>query len=347
MSTLIIPCAGKSTRFPGMRPKWLLTHPDGQPMLLKAIEQLDLTQFNRIIVTIIKDEINESLLTQICANTSIEILILDVPTNSVAETIERTIKLKQIEGSFTIKDCDNSVDFSFPSVQNFIIGVNILDFSQINNLPSKSFIIANEQEIIEDIVEKDIRSNIICAGVYGFENTEIFLEAYYTLQAQMEHNFELYISHIISYIIGMGKAVFIVHLAENFIDYGTLDDWRKIQKQYTTYIVDLDGVVFENVGKYGITNHNNSFIPHISNIETLLKLQNNKAELIFMSARSEKLRELITTNLNLNGFENYKLILSCNHSPRVLINDFAPTNPYPSASAINVVRDSNLKEYIC
>ena len=26
MNTLIIPCAGKSNRFPNMKPKWLLTH---------------------------------------------------------------------------------------------------------------------------------------------------------------------------------------------------------------------------------------------------------------------------------------------------------------------------------
>jgi len=34
MSTLIVPCGGKSSRYPGMKPKWLLTHPDGYTAIL-------------------------------------------------------------------------------------------------------------------------------------------------------------------------------------------------------------------------------------------------------------------------------------------------------------------------
>ena len=37
MTTLIIPCAGKSSRYPGDKPKWLFTHPDGKIMLEKSI----------------------------------------------------------------------------------------------------------------------------------------------------------------------------------------------------------------------------------------------------------------------------------------------------------------------
>ena len=37
MATLIIPCAGKSSRYPGIKPKWLFTHPDGKLMLEKSV----------------------------------------------------------------------------------------------------------------------------------------------------------------------------------------------------------------------------------------------------------------------------------------------------------------------
>ena len=40
MSTLIIPCAGRSSRYPNLRPKWLLTHPDGDLMLEKVVDAL-------------------------------------------------------------------------------------------------------------------------------------------------------------------------------------------------------------------------------------------------------------------------------------------------------------------
>ena len=35
MKNLIIPVAGQSSRFPNMRPKWLMTMPDGSIMLEK------------------------------------------------------------------------------------------------------------------------------------------------------------------------------------------------------------------------------------------------------------------------------------------------------------------------
>ena len=38
--------------------------------------------------------------------------------------------------------------------------------------------------------------------------------------------------------------------------------------------------------------------------------------------------------------------MGLNHSKRTVINDFSPTNPYPSCGAINISRDSdNLNEH--
>ena len=36
--TLLIPAAGKSSRFPNMKPKWLLTHPSGELMIEKVLK---------------------------------------------------------------------------------------------------------------------------------------------------------------------------------------------------------------------------------------------------------------------------------------------------------------------
>ena len=46
MKTLIIPCAGKSNRFPNMKPKYMLTHPDGKLMIEKAIEHMNVDIFD-------------------------------------------------------------------------------------------------------------------------------------------------------------------------------------------------------------------------------------------------------------------------------------------------------------
>ena len=37
-TTLIIPAAGKSSRYPNMKPKWLLSHPTGKLMIEKVLE---------------------------------------------------------------------------------------------------------------------------------------------------------------------------------------------------------------------------------------------------------------------------------------------------------------------
>jgi hypothetical protein len=51
--------------------------------------------------------------------------------------------------------------------------------------------------------------------------------------------------------------------------------------------------------------------------------------------------------LNELGFEGCDLIMDVHHTNRVIINDFSNTNPYPSAIAINLNRDSdNLEDYL-
>ena len=59
MKTLIIPCAGKSSRFPNMKPKWMLTHPDGKLMIEKAIDGINTNLFNQIIITILQEHIEK------------------------------------------------------------------------------------------------------------------------------------------------------------------------------------------------------------------------------------------------------------------------------------------------
>src|SRR5688572_15752833 len=117
MKSLILLCGGKSTRFPNMRPKWLLTHPDGKLMVEKAIEKLDLHKFDRVIIPILKEHAQqyqaELILHQIFGD-RVEIILID-PTSGPAETTKQAIVLANIIGPFIVKDCDNSVVFDMPA----------------------------------------------------------------------------------------------------------------------------------------------------------------------------------------------------------------------------------------
>ena len=51
MKTLVLPIAGQSSRYPDVRPKYLLVHPNGNLMITEAIRGLDLFQFDKILLT--------------------------------------------------------------------------------------------------------------------------------------------------------------------------------------------------------------------------------------------------------------------------------------------------------
>lgn len=346
MKSLILPCAGRSTRFPGMRPKWLLTHPDGKLMIEKSIEKLDLGMFDRIVIPILRqhdEDYQAKLILNQVFRGRVEVLVLPHPTNGPAETVGVTLRVAGIKDSFVIKDCDNSVTFDWGEEHNFVVSLDVQGHTAIRNLPAKSYLTNNEQGYIIDIVEKRIASNIICLGVYGFQDPSLFLSA---LPALRNSESEIYVSHVIAYLIGTNQSAFQSIQAKTFEDWGTFEDWRETQQKHATYICDLDGVIFKNTGQYGKRNWSDPPILLTENINALLAKIRNGAQVIFMSARSEEFREPLTEALQDIGFREFQLILGCHHAPRILINDFAPTNPYPSAVAINLPRDGALTNYL-
>lgn len=351
MNTLIIPCAGKSNRFPNMKPKWMLTHPDGELMIEKALKGLNTDIFDRIIITIVKphDVKYEAglVLSQVFKNNKkVEICLLDDFTASASETVYLTLSKMNVEGAFVVKDSDNCVHIDIPTpIENSITGYDLHKHPNISNIPGKSFLIVNEQNLIEDIIEKQVVSNIICLGVYAFENADLFRKAYLEL---LEKNIsgEMYISHVISYILSKQNAAFIALEATDYDDWGTLNEWHEVQKNYRTYFCDVDGVLMKNCGKYGSKNwyNNREIIPE--NIEVIRDLQAKGAQIVITTSRPEEFRSDLETILSENGIKPYAILMGMNHAARVVINDFAPTNPYPSGIAITLPRNSFIKEYL-
>ena len=118
MFTLVLPCAGRSTRFPDMRPKWSLTHPNGKMMITQGISGLDLSNFSSIKMSVLKSDVDKyNLINAIYKSfeefkIDFELLILDEPTSSQSETISLMITQMNIEGEIYIKDCDDFFVFS-------------------------------------------------------------------------------------------------------------------------------------------------------------------------------------------------------------------------------------------
>jgi len=350
-TTLIVPAAGKSSRYPGVRPKWMLTHPDGSLMIEKVIKSFNYMQYKETCIVILREHCEkfdaEIVLDQAFGNT-IRIIILEKETRSCPETISNAIEIGGIKGSIIVKDTDCIVEIENQSpVENFVVGLEITSRSNISNIQNKSFIVKNDDNIVTDIVEKIIVSDIICLGVYCLDCDD-FLRSYERLlNTEIVFNSaELYMSHIISDLIINDKMLFHERNATKYIDWGTHDEWQYERDKYKTYIFDIDGVVLKNFGKYGKNNWDNTFIPIVENVEKIKELSDAGNEIIFMTSRPEKYLANFKKYLKSQDIKYKTIISGCNHSQRIIVNDFAKTNQYPSCQSISIKRNGSLKDYI-
>ena len=104
MSTLILPCAGRSSRFPNLRPKWMLTYPDGELMIHKTSKGLYHKKITRTIITVVKEHCDkyESDIIAKQAVPNAEICILPEFTKSQSDTVAQTIKKMNATGSLLL-----------------------------------------------------------------------------------------------------------------------------------------------------------------------------------------------------------------------------------------------------
>lgn len=345
---VIVPCAGKSSRFPNMRPKYMLNHPDGNLMVKKAIEGLKDISTKDIIITILREheekyDIARGLRENI--GNDITIVILDEPTKSQSETIYLTLKKANVNESFLVKDSDNMFSVSVPSHFNYICYSNLQEYSDINPA-NKSYIIMNDQGIIVEMVEKKIVSQSFNVGGYFFVSPEKFIETYEKL-SKLNNPTELYLSHIIEDMIVNGKEVFFGKKVTDYFDWGTLDDWQKYRQKFKTYFFDIDGIFFRNAGQYHKPRWEDTVINE-KNVQKLKELSNNPyVQIFFITSRPEFYRTMLENKFSELGIKYSSLTMGCNHAKRIIVNDFSDTTGYPTCESINIPRDSeDLDKYL-
>jgi hypothetical protein len=86
--TLLLPCAGKSTRYPGTRPKWMLTLPEGDLALARAAASLPSTAYDRVIIAVRGEheaKYQATALLRRVFGESVEVLVLDRDTRGPAK----------------------------------------------------------------------------------------------------------------------------------------------------------------------------------------------------------------------------------------------------------------------
>ena len=331
-----MPCAGLSTRFPNMRPKYLLSDYNNRLMIENAAKNF-IGKYN-ITIAILKQHnemFNAENKLREAFGDKVNIVVLDEPTSGPADTVYQTImKAKYFFTSVSpmlIKDCDGFYDTDLVD-GNAIYVSKLSKNPDIRNAPAKSYTITNEQGIITSVVEKQIVSNSFCVGGYQFASIGEYVDTFEKLKDNATS--EIFVSNIIDYMISNG-AVFNEKEVENFIDVGTADDWFKFNNK-PTYFCDIDGTIVKTKDF-----HDDPYEPIQKNVDALLKEQARGCKLVFVTARNKRYEDYTNKMLTEMGFVNYVLVMETNHSRRVLINDYANSNPFPSAVALNLKRDSD------
>tara|TARA_B100001769_G_C22060831_1_gene570541 strand:+ start:135 stop:1193 length:1059 start_codon:yes stop_codon:yes gene_type:complete len=345
MKSLLVPIAGKSTRFPDTKPKWMLTHPEsGYFMAIESIRGLNLDFFDKIYFIALKEHQNKysfeqgfkQELTHLNLDNKTEIIYLNEQTNSQSETIYKALLKKDIKGFITIKDSDNFFESTFEDTKNKVSYYNLHKTTNIN--PSnKSYIQLDENNIITNIVEKTIISPTFSIGGYSFNSANDFIHSFESIK---DIEGECYISNII-YDMMLKDQIFYGQVCNNYKDWGTLEDWNNYKTQYNTLFVDIDGTLVENTS-YKFPPYIGNGKPLVNNIKWLRKLYNEgKTQIVLTTSRPQEYMQETIIELFEKEIPYDKLIMGLYHCKRIIINDYANSNPYPSCNSINIKRNSD------
>jgi len=334
---IIVPAAGASSRFPDMKPKYLLYDYGHKMMIQRALEPY---KQHNITIGILKEHdetYNASDYLRHEFGYEPKICILDKITRGPADTVYQIIKNSisiDLDAELLIKDCDSFFDHDI-SEGNYICVSNIAQHEVLKKLSSKSFVIANEQGIVTDIIEKNVVSDTFCVGGYKFASARIFCEAFEELKLHEE----IFVSDVIQRCLHKGH-IFTEKLVSNYIDVGTAQDWFEYNDKPVIFC-DIDGTLIESQGRVGGKSFDSPIVLMNKSVERLLEYQKNGAQFIFTTARPKDVERITYSMLVTLGFRNFQLIMGLQNSRRILINDFNNANPYPRATAINVERDKD------
>lgn len=217
--TLIMPIASNKPEYEHHIPHVFQLAEDGTMLCIKALQSLDLSQFNKIYITILESldkrySIGDMLRLQFRINgiKNGEIVVLDKPTLSQPETIYQTIKIKNICGSIVVKDADCS--FMGDNISGNAIVVYPLEQLKWVNPQNKSYVNVDDMYYITNIIEKRIVSHYFTAGAYSFESSDYFCETFEHFLGQNE----LYLSHVI-YSMLLDKNIFRPIVAKQYEDF--------------------------------------------------------------------------------------------------------------------------------
>lgn len=338
--TLMLPACGSSSRYPGVRPKWLLTHPrSGEPMIVASACNLDVRGVGRIVAVVLREHIDKYIsddelrrrLGAICDD--VKVCVIGGRTEDTVETLCAGIEMAGVSGPFVTKDVDNEFSAEV-SEGNFVAAVSFGDPLKIHTHNKATMEV--EAGTVVRIEEKRVIGEVFACGMYGFGSARQFVDK---AREVRERGTPLYVSQVVGAMIRGGEN-FSARMASEYSDWGTLGDWLCYVREHRTVFCDLDGVLVENTSRWLREEKPRAEIA--SNVARIRELASGgKCQIVITTARPECARGEVVRELREYGIPFDQLVMGLWHCRRQIVNDYSATNPYPSCEAINIPRGSD------
>jgi hypothetical protein len=337
---IIIPCCGRSSRFPNQPPKWILPAHDGRPMLALAIARLRYNP-DDLVVTILQEHEEQFRVSQGIADalgSRPRMVVLNKPTRSQAETVACTLRELTLSEPFLIKDSDNTFELTNIAQDYNYICVDSLNNHDTINPRNKSYLQVDHRNVITNIREKVVISDLFSVGGYFFRSPQQFLEFYDRLLTNTaDWQRELYISDVIGSMILEGVP-FQARNVVGYEDWGTIHEWRRSLRSHRGYFILLDGFVFERGSEF--------FHPQFADVkpnavavDAVGALARDGHSIVYLSIRPSRLAELTGAQIEAAGLPAGQIVFDCPIAAWMMLTAPHPTLPFQASRALEIQPD--------
>lgn len=229
MINILIPAAGKGTRFLGQHstPKSMITV-DNEPMLVASAKSLKLQ--GRYIFIIRQNEYTKDLSDKLFTNFSgCKIAVIDFDTDGAAETALIAKDFINNDDELIIANCDQILNWNEESmlkkVRRYDAGLVCIR----DNDPKHSYARLNGYGLVEEVVEKEVVSDLALTGIHYWKKGQYFVEsAEQMLKENLRSKDEFYIGPTYTILAQQDKKIGVYMVNSHEISFvGTPEDLEK------------------------------------------------------------------------------------------------------------------------
>ena len=218
---IIIPAAGRGSRFIGSEfqpPKPMITW-NGKPMVQHVIDNFFSKGQNIILIK----RIDHDFIPENC-----EVIEIDYTTDGPATTANLAKDLIDMESELIITNCDQIIkDWNQDLFLQFARRFDGVLGCFISSSPKNSYVKLNETNLVTDVREKQVISNIATNGLHYWRKAKYFFESYQEmLDRQDTTNGEYYVAPTYNYLIQKGYNIGVYMFNQHF-PIGTPEDLQK------------------------------------------------------------------------------------------------------------------------